>query len=259
MRIFDKIFFSGSLKLAALGDALVMSPIVHKFAQESNMVLFPCRKSNFETISCLFQDFKNIEIICYSSEEEANELLSDNQAYLLDGPDFVYTEIYIPNLSQYISIHINWDRQVYEFYNIPFSQRYSEFRLPTQISGSDELYNQLTGGDDDYVLLHQSTSEYPNGMNINFEGWRKAYNFPERKIIEIRSGITQNMLQYKKLIENAKEIHCVPSSFFCLVDGMFNQTSAKLFYHDFRATTMMQVNSKWNNNSWTMVKYGTKI
>jgi len=259
MRIFNEIFFSCGLTLAGLGDSFVMSPIVHKFARESNKLFFPARRSNFETIKSLFQEASNIEVVHYSSEEEANLLLSNNQIFQIAGPDITHTEIYIPNLSQYVNIQIDGFRQLYEFYDIAFSYRYLGFQMPEYIDGSDELYNRLTGGDDNYVLLHQSTYHHPNGMNINFEGWRKSYNFPERKIIEIREGITQNMLHYKKLIENAKEIHCVPSSFFCLVDSMFNQTSAKLFYHDLRATTMLQVNSKWNNNSWNIVKYVEKI
>jgi hypothetical protein len=79
------------------------------------------------------------------------------------------------------------------------------------------------------------------------------------KIIEITPNITKNMLQYAKLIENAKEIHCVPSSFYCLTDSITERTSANLFFHDIRAATLMQINSKWNNNRWNIVKYDRKL
>jgi hypothetical protein len=195
----------------------------------------------------------------YSTAAEIEQYLVDTNPYKIAAPEIALTNIYIPNWSQYIPVPINWDRQFYEFYDVPFSQRYSGFQLPKHISGSDELYDRLTEGNDDYILFHQATSDHPNGMNMNIAAWRQSYNLPAYKIIEIKADITGNMLQYKKLIENAREIHCVPSSFFCLVDSMFDQTAAHLFYHNIRAVTIMHVNSRWNNDRWNIVNYNDKL
>jgi hypothetical protein len=265
MKFFDKILFRPALRLAELGDAFVMNAIVHKFAQEANHLILPVKKSNFETIESLYQDYSNIELFPYSDLKDVyNFFISteDPNLTLLNQIEVPHTNVYIQNLSNQFSkayVPINWDRQVYEYYDLPFSTRYTGFRFPKKIDGSDELYDQLTSGDDNYVLLHRGTSQYPNGINMNFDEFRKNMNLPERKIIEIKVGITKNMLQYIKLIENAKEIHCVPSSLFCLADSIFNRISGQLFFHDLRANTMMKVNSRWNDNKWSIVNYDRKL
>ena len=68
---------------------------------------------------------------------------------------------------------------------------------------------------------------------------------------------TSDMMQYKTLLENALEIHCAPSSIFCLVDGM--EVRGRLYYHAMRASTLLRVNSKWNNYKWNIINYATKL
>jgi hypothetical protein len=62
-----------------------------------------------------------------------------------------------------------------------------------------------------------------------------------------------------KLIENAKEIHCVNSSFFCLVDSVCKKIKADLFYHDIRMNNITQTNC-WatGGNRWLVVDYPFK-
>jgi hypothetical protein len=128
--------------------------------------------------------------------------------------------------------------------------------LPKHIEGSDELYNELSGGEP-YILIHRFSNDFPAGAPVNISAFRAAGNLPDYKIIEIRDGITDNMMQYVKLIENAQEIHCIPSSFHCLVDSV--PTRARLFFHDIREKTSMAVNSAWNDNKWIMVHYPERL
>jgi len=261
MRSYSQAYFSGdSTATNGLGDAFVISPIVNKISKDYDKVYFPCRLSNYETIKCLFQDNHKIEVFSYIVHEDIEKWLADKDCVRIKPPDITITELHIPGINIPVPVAINWDRQIYEYYNMPISSRYNEFKLPTNIEGSAELYDQLTNGDTNYCLLHQQTFHHSHGMlDLNLHNWRKQYNLPPMKIIEITPNITKNMLQYAKLIENAKEIHCVPSSFYCLTDSITERTSANLFFHDIRAATLMQINSKWNNNRWNIVKYDRKL
>jgi hypothetical protein len=42
---------------------------------------------------------------------------------------------------------------------------------------------------------------------------------PNLRIIKAERSLTNNIFDYLKLIENAKEIHCIPSSFLFLCDS----------------------------------------
>ena len=260
MRLLQEAYFSCGYRLAALGDAIVMSPIVRRFARDSDKLYFPVRVANYHTVQCLFQDLYNVDVFAYTVDAEIEQYLSTQKHFRINAPEIHMTDIHLPGIPGAISIPINWDRQLYEFYDIPFSARYHEFRLPRRIDGADALYDRLTEGATEYCLVHQQTYHHARGeMQLNLAIWRQLYNLPPLKIIEITPDITNNMLEYIRLIENAREIHCVPSSFFCLVDSITERTQATLYYHDIRATTMMQVNSKWNNFRWNVVKYDKKL
>jgi hypothetical protein len=260
MRSYSQAYFSGGEYLAGLGDAFVMSPIVHKVSKDYDKIYFPARHSNYETVKCLFQDNPKVEVFSYVVHEDIGKWLADKDCVSINPPDIKTTELQLPGINVPVPVPIYWDRQVYEYYDMTFSSRYSEFKLPKNIEGVDELYQSLTNGDANYCLLHQQTFHHTSGMlDLHIQQWRSQYNLPPMKIIEITPDITANMLKYVKLIENAKEIHCVSSSFFNLVDSIFERTNANLFFHDIRATAMMQINSKWNNNRWNVVKYHRKF
>ena len=259
-KLYKNAYFKGGETVAALGDAIVMSPILRRFARDCDKLYFPCRTSNFRTIGCLLHDVENIEVFPYHTTEDIDEFLSNKDCFIIEPPDVFISDIHLPGIQGTVPVPVNWERQIYEFYDIPISARYHEFRLPINIKGSDELYDRLTEGDPNYCLLHQQSFFHGPGMiDLNIHQWRMDRHLTPLKIIEITPGITDNLLQYTKLIENAREIHCINSSFFCLVDSITDRTKAHLFYHDIRATAMIQLNSKWNNYRWNMVKYHRKL
>lgn len=256
MKVSKDLFFSGAM---SLGDAIVCSPIVNRFAHNTNLLILPSQRKFYDTLKCLYQDTPNIVVKEFDGPGFEQAYIDQNNLTRIESPDIQATQVFIPNLNRYVPAMVNWDRQIYEFYDIPYSVRYREFKFPKQVLGSGALYDKLVGGKEDYVLFHQQTGAHPNGMGINLAGFREANGMPPYKIVEIDDSITSNMCQYIELIENAKEIHTVNTSFFWLVDSLFNRTNAQLFYHDCRADSVAQINSRWNNNRWIRVHHPEKV
>ena len=256
MRILNKLFFCSSM---TLGDAIVCYPISRIVAKTTEKMYLPCLYKFRDTLLTLYADESNIELVSFDSLHHETEFIKLHNLTRIESPPIYSTRVHIDNPPRYVQASVNWDRQVYEYFDILYSQRYREFVLPKNISGSKELYYQLTGGSTDYVLLNQQTGDHKNGMGIDLTGFRQAKNLPDMKIVEITISMTNNMMHYIDLIKNAKEIHCVNTSFFWLVDSVFNLTNAQLFYHDRRAGSMAQINSRWNDNRWTQVFYDYKI
>jgi len=249
-KIFDRLFFTGPM---SLGDAIVSSGIVHYYADRSNELHYPALPNFYETLNTLFKDSSNINVIpLLPYDQGEDQYVRDNNL----------SRILRPQMKEFVveghTLHPLWDMQFYEHYDLPFSLRYTNFRLPNNIEGSEELYQTLSGGEP-YILVHRFSGHHPGGIPIDIIGFRSSNGLPDIKIIEITEGITNNMMQYVTLIERAQEIHCVPSSFFCLVDSIWNRTNAALFYHDVRATTMMRINSEYNKNRWNIVEYANKL
>ena len=57
-----------------------------------------------------------------------------------------------------------------------------------------------------------------------------------------KTDLFKNLFLYKDLIRDAKEIHCINSSFLHLVDRV--DTNAKLYYHDVRGG-IIKLKKKW--------------
>jgi len=250
-KIYDRLFFVG---VCGLGDSFVSSGMAHHYADRSLELHIPCWEHFYETIACLYKDFDNIKVIPFKSD---NNIIDNENKYVADTrlSRIMRTPLIFSKIKNY-SLIAMWDLQVYAHYELPYHLRYTNFRLPSHIDGSNELFQQLTNNEP-YILVHRQTGDHPHGLPINVPAFRQAQGLSDIKLIEVVPEITNNMMQYVKLIQNAEEIHCVPSSFHCLVDSV--PTSAKLFFHDIREKTAMAVNSAWNNNKWIIVNYQERI
>jgi len=238
----------------SLGDSFIMNGVAHYYGDMTEELHIPCLPYYHETIRTLYQDHPHIIVVPLWPHDQ--------------GEDQYVAEKKLSRIlrNSVHSVHVNgqlipvaFDMQYYDYYSIPFSMRYTNFRLPNHIDGSDELYDQLSNGEP-YVLFHNKTGHHPNGIPINIDWFRKTHGLPDIKIIYIDESLDgRNLLRWTKLIQHAEEIHCVSSSFWALVDSMFNQTKAQLFFHDIRAFSITRVNSEWNRRCWNIVSYPNKV
>lgn len=246
----DKLYFVG---LMDLGDHFVHAGIINYFADRCNELHVPVKHHNYETAYTLFHEHPSIKVVALHPHEEDSYVESHKMSRICNGWNMIFADIAGHQTA------LLWDEQVYTYYEVPFSFRYNNFRLPKNINGSDELYDRLYKGKP-YVLLHRKTGHMPKGIPIDVETFRKNEGLPQDvNIIEIDPSITRNLLHYVKLIQNAQEIHCVNSSFFCLVDSIHTSTNAKLYFHDVRASSIIRVNSDYNRFCWNIVRYGIKV
>ena len=249
MLTYDRLYFVAAM---SLGDNFIYSGVAHHYADRCYELHIPVEPRFEKTMRCLYQDFPNIKIISALSHEQEIQYIRENQLAKITMSTPFFTVI------NGVSVCPLWDEQVYTHFELSFSLRYKNFRLPKYIDGAEELYQKLSGGEP-YILIHRRTGLHPDGMPINIPAFRMANNLPDINIIEITEGITDNMMQFVPLIERAQEIHCVSSSFRCLVDSIYNRTTGILFYHEARANTLERVNSRWNNYSWQIVRYDNKF
>lgn len=241
----NKLYFIGPMDL---GDCFVYSGIVHHYADHCKELHVPVKASNYFTIKTLYQDRPNIKVIIMLPDDEEAYIKNYGLSKLMPPAD-----LYIKTIDN-VFCSILWDEQIYTIFDIPYSYRYSKFQTPLVNEGSEKLYDQLCKGDP-YVLIHRQCSTYPDGIPIDVEKYREVYGLGHADIIEITPALSNNMMDYIKLIENAAEIHCISSSFFWLVDSIHQRVKGKLFFHDVRAASIERVNNRWNHYRWEIVPY----
>jgi hypothetical protein len=115
--------------------------------------------------------------------------------------------------------------------NIDFSERYNSFYLP-----SNPPSMVVEPPDEDYILVHDQASI--GKLDLKLE--------TDLKIVRIESGISNNLFSFIEVIKGAKEIHCINSSVFHLIDSLTGITD-KLYYHDVRPNdgSSFRISDKW--------------
>lgn len=238
----DEIYIGSEF---ALGDAIVWNPIVHKLAEECNILYHPSAKHNLETMKCLYQDYKKIIVL------EQNEYEEKRRATINYGKwDKSYTHIKLVPLKPlnvpFFLCNVNWERQIYEHFDLPYSFRYTGFKLPKYVDGAQELYEKLTNGCKEYVVVNKYIGHFNEELKFNVEAHTKGL-----KVIEINPWITNNMLQYIELFRNAKQIHTPGTATFCLLESMKYELNADLYFHDLRRNYVAFLDS----DRWKVIKY----
>jgi hypothetical protein len=221
-----------------LGDQIICNGIVNHWS-ETHHVILPVRKDFIPSMQCLYMDNPNVEIIeCYYLQlgpGHEQEMLEKSQHYN----------------ARYISIGtmgINdkeYQESMYGYAGLPFEYRYSKFRFPSEVKNSQNLFQHFEQAKAPYSLVHSCGSSGPANLH------RHLINYPT---IEV-DLYTNNIFDWIDVILNATEIHCLPSSFFHLVDSILPQVKAKLFYHNARRHTGMNPFNEFNHGRWQWVHY----
>jgi len=203
-----------------LGDHFVCNGLVHQMSTQHDTIYLPCKTANYPTVEYLYSESPKIKVFKIDKDEFAE---IGAFASLLD--------IMIMMVGFQNCDVKNWDRSFYKQLNIDFSERYNSFYLPKQKPSPI-----LEPPSEDYILVHDEASVCKYNLDID----------SNLKIVKIENGITNNLFSYINLIYNAKEIHCINSSVFHLIDSLKGITD-KLFYHDIRRTdnSEFKLSEKW--------------
>jgi hypothetical protein len=148
---------------------------------------FSCPRDNTK---CLYVDytnynnFENIKIGCFNDTVRWEEFLSKE---IIKGSSFSHA--------------------FYDYHKIPLLFRTNSFYISREILSESENYNYVCSTiGSEYIVVHDDISR---GYNINMIN----KNFPTYYI----NGKSNNMINQISILENAKEIHFIDSSYSVLV------------------------------------------
>lgn len=193
-----------------LGDHFVCNGLVHKVSEKYDTIYLPCKSHNYETVKYLYSESPKIKVFKIDDEFKEIELFSKTFGVSILRVGFENCDLK------------NWDKSFYNQLKIDFSERYKSFYLPRK-----KPEKILEVPKEDYILIHRMGSVgicYDFNIKTNL------------KIIEVVPNLSNNLFSFIELITNAKEIHCIHSSVFHLVDSIshnFKMTD-QLYYYDMR-------------------------
>jgi hypothetical protein len=253
-----------------LGDHIVMNGLIHYFLKNT--------KENIEELCIISQNnhcrktlehlYSDLPIVTFywmtpiSSENEDPIFLQLNKKPYLTpiqynshqyaGVNFGFHSVFMLDLSN-VPEFISWVDYLYMFpFNLSSQIRYTEFRLPSNLSVAQEKYEALVQriGSNKYVLIHDDPSRDRNidpgivttiltndamlDFPILYLGINR-YSYPllnGRNNKDARDILTcDSILDLFYILKNASACHLMESCISCLVDCSYIQT--KLYMHSY--------------------------
>ena len=183
-----------------MGDHIICNGLVReiclKNAQDTHILA--TRSINLESISFMYRDLENLEIAKINGTHELPRVIeeSNSEKFLKIGHGL-------------IEISKHFDEGFYDQHNVLFKKRWDSFFVKTDEEREASFFDNFDI-DSDYAFIHEDANR---GMEV-------TKNLDEKlRLIRADRSLTNNIFDYLKLIENAKEIHCIPSSFLFLIDS----------------------------------------
>lgn len=207
------VIFFGSFSLS-LSRAIVFNALVRSYAAQKEKVFVVSAKQWLPTLRWMWGDLKNLEVVGIGSIEGGEKMLQALYAAKKDTLTLGENSL-------------AWDRLAYERAGVPFNDRWDRFSV-----GGFSMLNASSGMTPPAIPPSQSP-RYALIHDDAERGWHiRKELLPRGGLKHIRIDKSHpNLFAWQTLIENATEIHCVPSAVAVLADSI--PTKGKLILHKY--------------------------
>ena len=198
-----------------LGDQIILNGLVNEISSDFKKLYLPVDSKIYDVIKFLYSNSKNVKVIMFENNKiEFLKKFSNKKEIDILNIGFENVKKTPFNLSFYKQLKIPYSKS---FTNFDFPRNLDmEMKLSAHLLNFYEIQdrNRLT-------LIHNESSK----GRFDLKGINGSLIYVTKE-----SDIYNNLFFYTGLIEKAREIHCVDSSFLNLVER--SKTKAKLYFHD---------------------------
>jgi hypothetical protein len=235
-----KVFFAPHL---GLGDHFTCNGMTREIYKESSIMVMIVKENNIKVVRRMFSDLKNLHLIPlvgsmdYDDDQHMNDAFYLMKFFESRGYEIKSVGAFSPN--NFIRDHRRYDEIFYNQVNVDFQKRWDSFYYERDINAEMKMFNECFNlKKNEYIFLHDDPTR---GRVINKELLPNDLRIitPHQKFWDA------DILDYRYILENAKEIHCVNSSFADLMDSFDLSKVNRLCIHEY-ARTEDPVNYKNN-------------
>jgi hypothetical protein len=212
-----------------LGDHFICNGLVRVVAERVPEVVVAVRRPYLATVEAMFRDLPHVRCDPVADGAEAT---THGEARRARGFAVLRLGLWFetgllpcmrvtPVLRRWWPGDPDWQDLFYAHAGLDPELQYTRFLVPRDPAREAELVAKMHAQTArPYAFVHDDPAR---GYVIR--------DLPrDRPVYRPRPGLTDNVLDYLLLIEKAQEVHCIDSSFFCLIDHM-GLRRAGLFYH----------------------------
>lgn len=203
-----------------LGDAIICNALVRHLA-EKHFVCVLCKHHNMSSVAFMFRDLVNVELFGVAGDDndkEADEVTAhaEQQGYPVLRLGFTGAKPFDIQ---------KWDQEFYRQASVPFSDCWNKFKVARQPSKEIQKFDMNR----DYVFIHEDKDR---GCIINEKYLPRKRTRGISRVYAVR-GITDNIFDWWGVVENAKEIHVMESSFAILIDHLPEVKAKRICVHEY--------------------------
>lgn len=218
-----------------LGDHIICNGLVRYLAKNYGFenIALVVKKSNLNNVTRMFLDLAQVSFFAVDEDRE-------------------FIEEYNSNLKSIPLLRVgfekcrngDFDRSFYDSANVPFQERWNSWNLERDYEQEAKIIEEL-GINGDYIFVHDTSSVGKYDLKI------------ESKLPQIKPkklDCEKSMFDWIGVMENAKEIHCIDSSFMHIVDSYKFENDK--YYHTIKTTVLRNGIGFSLQNNWRTVNYG---
>lgn len=213
-----------------LGDNMVAAGLANWLSQHVELVFVPVRNSYWQSVNWMYADCKNIVPVGVDPscnwnnlQELAASLNSQLCKTILDYP---------------VRSGTPWFRACYEQYHLHYQTRFHCWPSVKPGPNAHKLFERLIKNKN-YVVIHNNSAER-NSYSIDLLQDRSAHHFDNCQLLHIDPSLSNNIWDWLIILQQAQEIHLVPSSVFCLCEQMDSTLSGQVYVHHIRDFTQFE-------------------
>lgn len=202
------------------GDMLVMNAIVRHYAKE-NQVCVVCKNRNLTTAAFMWRDLTNVELI--GVEDNDNDKEADEVSFYAEQQGFSVLRLGFTGKKPF-DIQ-TWDKDLYRQAGVDFKMCWNGFKVNRQPSREIQNFDV----DKKYTFIHEDRER---GYTINEKYLPKKRTRGSSRIYA-KPGVTDNIFDWWRVIENASEIHVMESCFAILIDHLPEIKAKRVCVHTY--------------------------
>ena len=207
-----------------LGDHLLFNGLVRAYAKKYQAIGIFCKSHNLESVRFMFHDLPKVRVIEVQKGDISarrfiaiNRILNRMSLGVLGFSDvFIFGFQFLDRSSPE-----PFDRQIYALANLSPKEKYEKFFVQRNYARERALFNEMYPGSE-YIFLHEDVSR---GYVID-----RTKIHSRLPIVSSAEHRTDNIFDYGTILDKAKEIHTIDSSFLSLVDLLPNSTTNRQIY-----------------------------
>lgn len=227
-----------------LGDQVICNGLVRSLVKSNEQYCLFVKPRNFQTVSFMYKDLPNISFfmaddagvrtyVKRSKISRTDLILAGHITHALALPARLINTLHKHFVSPFVSslrdtdvrdnLRFSFDELFYLEHNIPFSQRWDNFRVDRDLKAETDLFKQFGVVENEYVFVHD---DHSRGFTID-DSFIINKDLP---IVKPIVGLTQNAFDYCYLMAKSRESHFIDSSFRLIFDSLkLRRTS--IYFH----------------------------